>query len=159
MQLPQPPSRRTESAASIAYDWTRFGRHRLRAPGGVVIDSPVGAAGTGWLGTLWPSGDDGGWSRMLWAAEDAVGGWLVPTRLAGGDVIEFGNDIADRAVRWYGIVDSYDAVEWLTVQGPYRDPWAAHEHAQHLLADLRYLAPLRTRTSRTRCTRGPASRR
>jgi hypothetical protein len=74
-------------------------------------------------------------------------------------VLEFGNDTADRPVRWYGIVDSYDAVEWLTMQGPYRDPRAAHEHAQQLLAQLRYVAPLRAHTARPRCTRGPAARR
>lgn len=123
-----------------------------------MIDSPVSAAAAGWLGTLWPSDNDGGWSRMLWTPADVGGGWLVPARLAGGDVLEFGNDTADRPARWYGIVDSYDAVEWLTVQGPYRDPRAAHEHAQQLLAHLRYAAPLHARVARTRCTRGPAAR-
>jgi hypothetical protein len=153
MQLPQPPSRGTQPTAPIVYDWTRFGRHRLRAPAGVVIDSPLGFAGAGWLSTLWPGGNEGGWSRMLWTPDDGAGGWAVPARLAGGDVIEFGNDLADRAVRWYGIVDSYDAVEWLTVQGPYTDPGAADDHAQQLLATIRFQTPLRTRTRRLPCSR------
>ena len=157
MQLPQPPSRRTEIAASIVYDWTRFGRHRLRAPAGLVIDSPVGVAAAGWLGTLWLSENDRGWSRMLWTPDDAGGGWLVPGRLAGGDVLEFGNDTADRPVRWYGIVDSYDAVEWLILQGPYAHPADAHNDAQRLLAQLRYQMPLRGRGPRNRCVRRPTN--
>ena len=145
-------------AASIAYDWTRFGRHRLRAPAGLVIDSPVGAAGARWLGTLWPGDNCGEWSRMLWTPDHTGGGWLVPTRLAGGDVLEFGNDTANCPVRWYGIVDSYDAVEWLTVQGPYRDPGAAHDDAQRLLGLIRYRSPVRTGTPSRACTRRPARR-
>lgn len=124
-----------------------------------MFDSPVGPAGAGWLGTLWPLGPECGWERMLWAVDGTSGGWVVPGRLGGGDVIEFGNDTADRMVRWYGIVDSYDAVEWLIIQGPYPEPWAAHQHGQQLLDALRYAPPLHTYSTRRACTRRPARRR
>lgn len=63
-----------------------------------------------------------GWARMVWQPDHAHGGWVIPTRLAGGDVLEFGTHHAGDDRRWYGIVDCYDAVEWLTVQGPYPAP-------------------------------------
>jgi len=141
------------------YDWSRFGRHRLRAAGGVLIDSPLGPAGHGWLGTLWLAGDPLAWSRMLWTPDPELGGWIVPGRLAGGDVIEFGADRTGQAVRWYGIVDSYDAVEWLTLQGPYPDPCAAHQHAQQLLGHMRYRSPNRAHRTQRRCSRTPSRRR
>lgn len=139
------------------YEWSRFGRHRLRASAGVLIDSPLGPAGHGWLGTLWLAGEPLAWARMLWTPHADLGGWTIPARLAGGDVIEFGADRAGQVVRWYGIVDSYDAVEWLTLQGPYPDPCAAHQHAVQLLAQDRYEPPLRARSVRTsqRCRRVP----
>ena len=56
------------------------------------------------------------------------------------------------------VVDSYDAAEWLTVQGPYREPAAAYEHAQELVGQLRYAPPLRTRRTRRDCTRRPTAR-
>jgi len=140
------------------YDWSRFGRHRLRAPAGVLIDSPLGRPGAGWLGTLWPAAEASGWSRMLWTPDTESGGWTIPGRLAGGDVIEFGADHAGQTVRWYGILDSYDAIEWLTIQGPYLEPGAAYQDAQLLLGQLRYALVLRARTT---CRRrgGPVHRR
>lgn len=139
---------------TTGYDWSRFGRHRLRAPAGVLIDSPVGFQAGSWLGTLWPSeAEPCGWARMLWQSDLARGGWLIPNRLAGGDVLEFGVVATGGIVRWYGIVDSYDAVEWLTVQGPYSDPGTAYRHAQVLLAEVRYRDPLRARTRRQECSR------
>lgn len=139
---------------TTGYDWSRFGRHRLRTPAGVLIDSPVGFQAESWLGTLWQSdAEPCGWARMLWHADHSRGGWLIPNRLAGGDVLEFGAQAAGGTVRWYGILDSYDAVEWLTVQGPYSDPGTACRHAQVLLAEVRYLEPLRDRTRRQRCIR------
>jgi hypothetical protein len=147
------------AATSAGYDWSRFGRHRLRAPAGVLIDSPLGFQAHGWLGTLWPGdGEAGGWARMLWQADPAHGGWLIPRRLAGADVLEFGADQACQVVRWYGIVDCYDAVEWLTVQGPYAEPGAAHAHAQQLLAGLRYRPSREVLPARTPCMRPRASR-
>jgi hypothetical protein len=145
---------RSSTARTPLYDWTRFGRHRLRAPAGVLIDSPLGFEPNGWLGTLWPAAaEPGGWARMLWSADNTHGGWLVPQRLAGGDVLEFGADHDHKLARWYGIVDSYDAVEWLTVQGPYPHPAAAHEHAGQLLALIRFEAPHRAQRHVATCSR------
>ena len=142
------------TAESAGYDWSRFGRHRLRAPGGVLIDSPLGFQPHGWLGTLWRAqAEPVGWARMLWQFDAEHGGWMVPNRLAGGDVFEFGADQAGQLVRWYGIVDCYDAVEWLTVQGPYPDPAAAFQHAEVLLAQLRYSPPVPRRSQNLHCTR------
>lgn len=149
---------RPSSARTPAYDWTRFGRHRLRAPAGVLVDSPLLVGPHLWLGTLWPSDDEPcGWSRMLWHPDHDHGGWTIPARLAGGDVLEFGADHDGHPVRWYGIVDSYDAAEWLTVQGPHREPASAYEHAQELVGQLRYAPPLGTRRTRRDCTRRPAT--
>jgi hypothetical protein len=145
---------RSSPERTPVYDWTRFGRHRLRAPVGVLIDSPLGFESPGWLGTLWPAAaEPGGWARMLWTVDNTRGGWLVAERLAGGDVLEFGADHDDKLVRWYGIVDSYDAVEWLTVQGPYSEPASAYEHAQHLLARIRFEPPRRAQGRSAACTR------
>lgn len=161
--------RRTESAANTnttsgrsttGYDWTRFGRHQLRVPAAVLIDSPLGRPGHGWLATLWPACDaEAGWARMLWEPQSLHGGWLVPARLAGGDVLEFGADHSGEPVRWYGILHTYDAVEWLTIQGPYDGPRAAHDHAEQLLARLRYEPPLRAGVAGSLCTRTRARRR
>jgi hypothetical protein len=162
MQRPQQPTAPLDHAVATsepaAYDWGQFGRHRLRVPAGVLIDSPVSARAGVWLGTLWP--DDrapGGWTRMLWEPDVALRrGWTVPARMAGGDVIEFGADQPGTVVRWYGIVDSYDAVEWLTLQGPYPHPAAAMRDADRLLADIRYQSPtthVDGRHSRTTCRR------
>jgi hypothetical protein len=128
---------RHATESSHGYDWSRFGRHRLRTPAGALIDSPLGSAGTGWLGTLGPSIGSTGWERLLWKRDPHLGGWTIPARLAGGDVIEFGADHDGQVIRWYGLVDSFDATEWLTVQGPYPDPAAAHDHAERMLAAIR----------------------
>lgn len=158
MRPPPPPRRLPRPGASEPYDWTRFGRHRLRAIHAVVIDSPLGPAGHGWLATTWPAPEtDAGWARLLWQFDGANGGWIIPGRLAGGDVVEFGADRADYPVRWYGIVDSYDAVEWLVIQGPYAGPWEAHEDAQQILAQMRYSSPIHARRRAQLCTRRRAS--
>lgn len=145
-------------ATTTSYDWTRFGRHRLRTPSGVLIDTPLGHAGTGWLGTLWPTDAQSGWTRMLWTPNPNLGGWTIPNRIAGGDVIEFGADHAGHIVRWYGILDSYDAIEWLTLQGPYPEPASAYQHAQQLVDQLRYAPLLCPRRTRRGCTRRPTAR-
>ena len=140
---PQPAVPDSEAAGS-SYDWARFGRHRFRTPGAVVVDSPL-AAGGGWMATVWPDPHvPGGWGRMLWQPDPAYGrGWLIPDRLALGDVLEFGTHRPDGAgARWYGIVDSYEVAAWLTVQGPYPDAGAAVADAERLLAGERYLPPL-----------------
>lgn len=140
--------------ASRSYDWTRFGRHRLRATAGVLIDSPLPGRNGSWLGTLWPDPQRPGWERMLWEPDSVQShGWLVPIRLAGGDVIEFGGEQDGQILRWYGIVDSYDAIEWLTIQGPYENPAAAHEDAQRILTHVRYQEPLNAVGSRMPCAR------
>ena len=144
---------RPSTAPHSGYDWSRFGRHRLRAPASVLIDSPLGAAGSGWLGTVWPAGDSSGWARMLWTPNPNLGGWTIPSRLAGGDVIEFGADHDGHVVRWYGILDSYDAVEWLTLQGPYAEPCAAHGDAERILDGLRYAQARRSQHHASACTR------
>ncbi len=97
---------------------------------------------------------------MLWTPNPNLGGWTIPNRLAGGDVIEFGADHAGHIVRWYGILDSYDAIEWLTLQGPYAEPRAAHADGQRILDGLRYAPAARSRHRRQPCGRSvPASRR
>jgi hypothetical protein len=162
MQRPQPPTepcRDADASRLAVYDWGRFGRHRLRVPAGVLIDSPLPASAVAWLGTLWP--DDparGGWARMIWERDRVVGrGWNIPARLAGGDVVEFGADQSGRVVRWYGIVDTYDAVEWLTLQGPYPDPAAAQYDADRRLAEIRFQPPP-NRSAHQSCARSPRHR-
>lgn len=139
-----------------AYDWSRFGRHRLRSAAGNLLDTPLHRGPGGWLGTLWPDHRvPGGWDRMLWTMPPPPGhGWALPARLAGGDVLEFGTTSGGTGGldRWYGIVDSYDGTEWLTIQGPYPHPAAAHADAEALLAQLRYQPPLRAQVTRN-CTR------
>lgn len=136
------------------YDWSRFGCHRLRAPAATLVDSPLGYDEHGWLATIWPAPASAlGWTRLVWSADSINGGWTLPARIAGGDVVEFGADRDGRIVRWYGIVDSYDAVEWLTLRGPYPEPGAAHADAERLLARLRFEPARRTRASRPPCTR------
>jgi hypothetical protein len=139
---PPPPG------SSMPYDWGRFGRHRLRAPGGAIIDLPVptGGATAVWVATIWPDHRaPGGWARDLWPLDPATGrGWQLPGPLAAGDVIEFGADSPGQPVRWYGIMDSYEVDRWATVQGPYPDAAAAHTEAQRLLALERYDMPLRS---------------
>ena len=140
---PRPP---VEPAPTAGYDWQQFGRHRLRAPGSAVVDFPVTtmAAAQVWVATLWPDPrTPGGWDRTLWHAEPTTGrGWLLPEQLAAGDVLEFGADNEEGPVRWYGIMDSYELDRWVTVQGPYPNPTAAHDAAQDLLAHERFLPAL-----------------
>lgn len=148
------------ATGASGYDWARFGRHRFRTPGAVVIDSPLGPAGPGWMATVWADqGAPGGRGRMLWQLDPAYGrGCVIPDRLALGDVLEFGADGPGGGVRWYGILDTYEVAAWLTVQGPYPDPAAALAEADRLLAGERYLPPLDTnprRASTRPCARQP----
>lgn len=152
---PQPPIPHPLAPSPTPYDWQRFGRHRLRSSTGVLIDSPLETQNTVWVGTLWPDPQQpGGWARMTWQPDhNHHHGWWIPARLAGGDVIEFGADHDNQPVRWYGIIDCYDAIEWLTIQGPYSDPRVAHDDAQRLLAELRYQDPLNIAIAPRPCTR------
>ena len=153
---PQPPTTTTppDGAAALpqAYDWTQFGRHRLRAADGAIIDLPVpvGAGRHVWVATMWPDPHvDGGWARALWQPHPTTGrGWRIPLQLAAGDVLEFGADTPQQPVRWYGIMDSYEVDRWATVQGPYPHPAAAYEEAQRLLALERYVPPLESEAPR-----------
>ena len=74
-------------------DFATFGRHRFRAPIGIVIDTPFPIVG-GWVGVIWPDPTDpAGWRRMQWQQDQSAGrGWLIPERLAYADVVEFGSD-------------------------------------------------------------------
>ena len=129
------------------YDWARFGRHRLRAPNGAIVDLPVPstACATQWVATVWPDpSSPGGWARALWHSDPTGRGWQLPHELAAGDVVEFGADTTTGPVRWYGIMDSYEVDRWATLQGPYPAPAAAHAAAQQLLALERYVPPLQT---------------
>ncbi len=158
-----PPVAPDPAAPASSYDWTRFGRHRLRTPAAVVVDSPLSPTGQRWMATVWTDpGSPGGWGRMLWQPDPAHGrGWLVPDSLTLGDVLEFGAHSPGGSARWYGILDSYDVAAWLTVQGPYTDPTAAVREADQLLAGERYLPPLDTeprRASTRPCARHPRRR-
>lgn len=154
---PQPPATNPPpavepSSASPAYDWALFGRHRLRAADGAIIDLPLptGAARQVWVATMWPDPNvGGGWARTLWQPHPATGrGWRIPLQLAAGDVLEFGADTPQQQVRWYGIMDSYEVDQWATVQGPYPHPAAAYDEAQRLLALERYVPPLESEAPR-----------
>lgn len=157
-RLEGPPP--TQPTPAVVYDWSRFGRHRLRAPDGAIVDLPVPTAGavSVWVASLWPEpyAPGGGWGRELWALVRVGGrGWRLPMHLAAGDVLEFGADTAEQPVRWYGIMDSYEVDRWATVQGPYPDPAAAYEDAQQLLGLERFLPALETQStlSSERCQR------
>ena len=136
-----------EPATAAVYDWGRFGRHRLRAPDGAIIDLPVSTAGATavWVATVWPDPHvPGGWARQIWAVHPTSGGgWRLPLQLAAGDVLEFGADKPSGPVRWYGIMDAYEVDRWATVQGPYPRPAAAYEDAQRLLALERFQPAIR----------------
>ena len=137
-----PPADPAQPAPLAAYEWGRFGRHRLRAPDGAIVDLPVPTDGAVrvWVATVWPdSHAAGGWGRNVWAVHPTTGrGWRLPLQLAAGDVVEFGADAAAGPVRWYGIMDAYEVDRWATVQGPYPHPAAAYEDAQRLLARERF---------------------
>jgi len=143
---PHPPDALTTEMTAPTYDWARFGRHRLRAPNGAIIDLPVHieATATVWVATTWPDPHQpGGWARHVWALDPTTGrGWQLPHQLAAGDVLEFGADTPYAPVRWYAIMDSYEIDRWATVQGPYPHPSHAHAEAQRLLALERYVEPL-----------------
>lgn len=142
--VPQPASEARPQPGG--YDWSRFGRHRLRAPASVVIEVPVPADASAqvWVASLWADPRaPGGWARMLWDVDPRTGrGWVLPQRLAAGDVLEFGADAPAGPPRWYGVLDSYEFDRWVTVQGPYPNPAAAYDDAQRLLALDRFLPAL-----------------
>lgn len=126
---------------SPRYDYTRFGRHRLRTPNGAVIDLPVptALAARVWVATIWPEPHaSDSWARQLWVPEPTGRGWVLPLELAGCDVVEFGADTLHQPVRWYGILNSYEVDRWTTVQGPYRHPGDAWTDAQRQLATVRF---------------------
>jgi hypothetical protein len=146
------------------YDWSRFGRHRLRAPASVVIDVPVPTVSHVYVSSVWPDARaPGGWARLPWEVDPLTGrGWLLPQQLAAGDIIEFAATTAGGWQRWHGVLDSYEFDRWLTVQGPYPDAAAAQDDAQRLLGLERFLPALDaqpraadatpcTRHSRPRC--------
>lgn len=153
---PQPPDPNPDrppgpNRQAVGYDWARFGRHRLRAPNGAIVDLPVPttASPTVWVATLWPDPTaPGGWARALWHPDPTGRGWQLPHGLAAGDVVEFGADTTTGPIRWYGIMDSYEVDRWATLQGPYPQPGAAHDAAQQLLALERYVPPLETEPAR-----------
>lgn len=146
-----------------AYDWGRFGRHRLRAPNATIIDLPVPIRGdaTVWVATTWPDpARPEGWARQVWTLDPVTRrGWQLPYELAAGDVIEFGADTPAGPVRWYGIMDSYEVDRWATVQGPYPHPAPAYDEAQRLLALERYVEALNTEPPATDPELEPARRR
>ena len=136
--------------------WTAFGRHRFRAPVGIVIDAPFPIAG-GWVAVIWPdAADPTGWRRLLWQADAIAGrGWLIPERLAYADVVEFGSDPTG-AQRWYGIVESYEPGTWLALRGPFATPDDANRAADQLLSPGQHV-PQRPPTNRAseRCRAHP----
>lgn len=157
---PAPPSRLDVGG----YDWSRFGRHRLRAPASVVIDVPVLTGSCASLSSVWPDiRVPGGWARLPWEVDPRTGrGWVLPQQLAAGDVIEFAANTAGGWVRWHGLLDSYEFDRWLTVQGPYPDAAAAHDDAQRLVGLERFLPALDTQARAAdpgSCTRRPRPRR
>lgn len=132
------------------YDWERFGRHRLRVTAGTLLDHPV--TSEGWVATeLVDQRQPSGWARLAWRPAPTRG-WLLPSDLALGDIVEFGHG----QTQWWGILDSYEPGGWLTVQGPYASPMEASREAERLLAAERYLPPIEADSHRQRhqpCTR------
>ena len=120
-------------------DFAAFGRHRFRAPIGIVIDTPFVIVG-GWVGVIWPEPSSSlGWRRMLWQRDEGVGrGWLIPESLAYADVVEFGSDPTG-AQRWYGVVERYEPGQWLTLQGPFSTPTEAGLAAARLLSQTQHV--------------------
>ena len=145
----------TTAATPAPTAWTQFGRHRFRAPVGIVIDAPFPIV-AGWVAVIWPDATDPtGWRRLLWKADATSGrGWLIPERLAYADVVEFGSDPTG-AHRWYGIVESYEPGQWLTLQGPFSAPAEANRFADQLLSPEQHVAQqgptVSVRASRERC--------
>lgn len=161
------PHGATDPLPAGGYDWTRFGRHRLRTPAGVVVDVPfpTDTVSHAWVATAWPDARvAGGWARLPWQVEPVTGrGWLVPQQLAAGDVLEFGAHTTAGWLQWHGVLDSYEFDRWLTIQGPYPDAAEAHDDAQRLLAAERFLPALdadpRHAVEPTPCNRRPRRRR
>jgi hypothetical protein len=137
------------------YDWSRFGRHRLRAPASVVIGLPIPNASHSSVATVWPDvGMPEGWARLPWGLDPHTGrGWVLPQQLASGDAIEFTATTAGGWVRWHGVLDSCEFDRWVTVQGPYPDAAAAHDDAQRLLVLERFLPALDAHARVTDCGR------
>jgi hypothetical protein len=152
----QPPASSAFVPPPPTHDWSRFGRHRFRAPDAVVVDVPVRVepASRLWIATLWPDPRrPDQWTRLQWWPDLVLHGWSLPSLSAAGDVVEFGADVQDRPVRWYGVLDAYEVDRWLTVQGPYADPVSARADAQRLLAPARFLPPLNPAGAAVSCSR------
>ena len=153
---PPPP---TAASTTPPSTWEHFGRHRFRAPTGIVIDTPFPIVG-GWVGVIWPDpSDPSGWRRMLWQQDQGAGrGWLIPERLAYADVVEFGSSPTG-AQRWYGIVERYEPGQWLTLQGPFPTPTEAGQTAARMLNPTQHIAdqPIvkHDRVQRERCHAHP----
>ena len=152
----------TTAAIPSPGTWTQYGRHRFRAPIGIVIDTPFPMNG-GWVAVIWPDPTDpAGWRRLLWQADTSAGrGWLIPERLAYADVIEFGSDPTG-AQRWYGIVERYEPGQWLTLQGPFPTPHDADRAAEQLLSPEQHTAqprPTQPRRPRRQRCRHPGTHR
>jgi hypothetical protein len=151
-----PPLARAFVPPLPTHDWSRFGRHRFRAPDAVVVELPVCVEPVSlvWVATLWPDPrTPDQWTRLHWRRDDALHGWSLPSLSAAGDVLEFGADVGDWPVRWYGVLDAYEVDRWLTVQGPYANPTTARADAQLLLAPARFLPPLDPVGAAASCSR------
>ena len=125
--------RRNPSPPAAATNFATVGRHRFRAPIGIVIDTPFPIVG-GWVAVIWSDATEAaGWRRLLWQPDQSAGrGWLIPERLAYADVVEFGSDPTGTQ-RWYGIVERYEPGQWLTLQGPFSTPSDAEQAADRML--------------------------
>lgn len=145
--------------------WDSHGQHRFRSPAGILIDAPFPIFG-GWVAVIWADPtESAGWRRVVWQADTATGrGWLIPDRLAYADIVEFGSDPTGTQ-RWYGIVESYEPGQWLTLQGSFATPSDADRAAERLLAPDQHVAEHRptlpTRARQQACcrTRPPQPRR
>ena len=115
-----------------------------------MIDTPFPIVG-GWVAIIWPDPNDpAGWRRIVWQPDTTTGrGWLIPERLAYADVIEFGSDPAG-AQRWYGIVETYEPGQWLTLRGPFTTPTAANIEANKLLTPDQHVPDVVQHAVRTR---------
>lgn len=139
----------------------------FRTRQGVLLDAPPGLAGPAWVSTIWPGARvPGGWARLPWAPEPTQGrGWLLPSLLALGDVIEFAAGTSGAQQRWWGVTDTYEPDAWLTLIGPVPTAPDAIE-LSHLLLELARprlnqlggALPPRAALTRHRCGHRPGPR-
>jgi len=121
-----------------------FGLHVLRLVDGLLLDFPI-LAGRGsrcWVATIWPDARTrAGWAGVNWSPGVVEGrGWVSPTRIAVGDIIEFGVETtAGRrkrsTTRSFGVIVDYDGTWLLSVRGPYSEPARAHVDAVRIVQD------------------------